>query len=343
MTSHPTHLDRALRRIHRRWTFIRIIERIGLALLIACAVAIVLVSILLGRGEFAMTLACSILVLGALVGLLIGWLTRPTLFDAAVEVDRQLSLADLLGTALSIHQSNTMVADETDSQWSATILALAEARCQTIASQSLALHRFGVRAWGGIGLCTAIVLTLGLLSTNPLLSHADNVAESRDRSTSALKSPGNSGSVSTNSANDPRNQPDPESADQTRMNNADAPSGTTPSHASDNARASSTGADQAARAPRTPLRARQSRPICKVKAAQAQTPPASSQPAAAIPRPARAETDRRAWRMTRPPPLRPAPWTTDDWPTARQHAAAQLRDQSIPDSYRDLVRDYFSR
>src|SRR5438067_2086033 len=153
----------------------RSLERIGVCILIACMLAAILAGVLIWRGESAMNVIVACVGAGTILGLIVGWTTRPSLFDAAVEVDRQLNLADLLATAISIRRDQTVIADSLDHQWSSTILALAEARCATIANEALMLRRFGIRAWGGIGLCTAIVLTLGMFSSNPLILQARDI------------------------------------------------------------------------------------------------------------------------------------------------------------------------
>src|SRR2546423_948877 len=104
----------------------RSLERIGLCILIASVLAAILAGVLIWRGESAMNVISVCLAAGTILGLIVGWITRPSLFDAAVEVDRQLNLADLLATAISIRRDQTLVADSLDQQWSSTILALAE-------------------------------------------------------------------------------------------------------------------------------------------------------------------------------------------------------------------------
>ena len=98
------------------------------------------------------------------IGLLAALLRWPTRLDAAMEADRQLKLADLLSTALSVRGS----ADT----WAMTVLALAEQRCRAVSPAAVLLNRWGARAWGGVGLATALVLTLGLVSTRSATSQA---------------------------------------------------------------------------------------------------------------------------------------------------------------------------
>ncbi len=174
------HFDFYLQRVHRRWMLWRTIEWIGLSIAIGCAVAFLLSLILLVRGESALPLVTGCIAISAITGAMIGWLRRPTVLSTASEIDRQFGLADLLATALAIRQSKTIVADSQDANWSDTVLAIADARSIELANQSLLLRRYGSRAWGGIGLATATVLTLGILSGNPIVTHAGNSVSQRD-------------------------------------------------------------------------------------------------------------------------------------------------------------------
>jgi hypothetical protein len=340
VSANPNNFDRFLARIHRRWVIVRAMERVGIAILVACAIAIALSSILIWRGESAMGLVGLTLAIGLVVGLIFGWLSRPTLFDAAVEIDRQLNLADLLATALSIRQSRTMVADDLDTKWSTTLIALAEARCQTITNESLALRRFGVRVWGGIGLCTAIVLTLGALSTNPLVLRAGNTPQKSGEIGFASADQTQASSNTGHSAIDPTNAQNPESAERTQMNDSD--SSQVQTH-SDSTHSSNIGSDQAgAGAGRTDVISPPSMQTAATGKNSTNTGTTFATGGGdvtvggmhgdALPGIARDTT------ATQTPP-----WQSHDWPTAQKRANEQLRNQNIPDAYRDLVRDYFSR
>jgi hypothetical protein len=183
------HLDSYLQRTHRRWIFWRILESIGTAAAIACAFAFVLSLILLMRGESGLLLVASCMSVGLITGAILGWIRRPTILNTATEIDHQFGLSDLLATALAIRQSKTFVADSQDQNWSLTVLSIADARSIQLANQSLILRRYGSRAWGGIGLATATVLTLGILSGNPIITRAGNSSLAADDVGSIASSP----------------------------------------------------------------------------------------------------------------------------------------------------------
>jgi hypothetical protein len=73
-----------------------------------------------------------------------------------MEADRQLKLADLLSTAISVRNS----ADN----WAQVILTLAEHCSRSLSPNTVLLNRWGGRAWGGTALALALVVTLGVLS-----------------------------------------------------------------------------------------------------------------------------------------------------------------------------------
>src|SRR5207247_1177225 len=109
-------------------------------------------------------IATGTIVLGAIIGLTWGLARRPRLIDAAMTADRQLQLADLLATALA-------VGSDVD-PWARAVVAVADQRCRSLSPDAVVLRRFGGRAWGGIGLATALVLTIGALSSAPADSPA---------------------------------------------------------------------------------------------------------------------------------------------------------------------------
>src|SRR5437868_2715961 len=94
-------LERFVRRVHRRLTIIRLLERVGVCLVVGCAADLLLAPILMWRGESALPMILFTFAAGAAAGIAWGWARRPKMLDAASEADRQLDLADLLGTALS--------------------------------------------------------------------------------------------------------------------------------------------------------------------------------------------------------------------------------------------------
>jgi hypothetical protein len=152
--------------VRRRMIFIRIAESLAIALAAASGAGVVFLLLIWGRAESAGNLIPAILILGAICGLIWGIARRPTELEAAIEADRQLNLQDLLGTVLLIGRSKS------NPQWREAVFAMAENRCEQLRPTELVIRRLGLRAWGGAGLSTALLLTLGLLTAHPASSQA---------------------------------------------------------------------------------------------------------------------------------------------------------------------------
>jgi hypothetical protein len=261
-------------------------------------------------------------------------------------VDRQLHLSDLLATALSIRRSQTVVADGFDQQWSATIVGLAEARCASIASESLLLRRFGARAWGGIGLSAAIVLTLGALSSNPLITQArDAMNRSRDSELANQSDAGSRPDARNPLGADAVIPKESDSSQHTRIDSTDSNNAAGKSaEASQGNQTSASAADRAGSgsgktdsslAPPADLHGT-SRGENSSHGEQAAGGGESANGSQLGGNSTTSTSDLNSNRTS-------APWNSSDWPQAQQRADEQIRAGNVPDAYRDVVRDYFAR
>src|SRR5688500_3307713 len=124
MDLNRTQLDRFVRAVHRRLVVMRILERIGIGILIASIAGAILVPILMWRGQSALTLAMATLAIGAAAGFVWGATRRPSVLQSAMETDRQLGWSDLLGTAITVHDDEADEADEADG-WARSVRAVA--------------------------------------------------------------------------------------------------------------------------------------------------------------------------------------------------------------------------
>lgn len=334
MTRIPIQLDTFVRRIHRRWVIWRALERGGIGLVAGCVFAAVLYPILLWRGQPAMPMILGALGLGTACGLIFGFKSRPTLLDAAIEADRQLKLHDLLSSAISVANAK---ADE----WSAAVITMAEARIQSLAPRDVILNRLGARAWGGIGLGAALMLTLGLLSTNPIVTQA--VARVQGRTIDGISSMPQNASQGVASRSKPPMQKradEPSSEDHSVIpapssneSNSTATASKKPGDASNGAGAGRATTD------------------AKVHPAEEQTASASNastagkQPGAGGPANPSAPQGRDASgsSVKAQPGQSAAPWQSSDWSAARAQALQQIHDGKTPAAYHDLIRDYFNR
>jgi hypothetical protein len=155
----PSNTEKFLRGVKRRIALIRLLESVGFSCLLASGLGVVLITALWWRGESGFAAAWGMLGLGVLGGLIWGLRRLPTTFEAASEADRQLGLHDLLGTIL--------LTRGTDEAWLRAVAATAEERCGRLRPGDVLVAKLGVRAWSGIGLSAALLMTLSLLSTRP--------------------------------------------------------------------------------------------------------------------------------------------------------------------------------
>jgi hypothetical protein len=168
MDRKSSQLDGFLTRVHRRMVLLRLVECVGLGVLIGSGAALALLPVLVWRGLGTMPLVVGCLGLGALGGILWGVTRRPNRLAAAVEADRQLKLADLLGTAFFLRRSS----GELD-EIARSVLATAEARSAGLRASMVIVNRIGVRGWGGIALTCGLVLVVGVITAGDRAAEAN--------------------------------------------------------------------------------------------------------------------------------------------------------------------------
>lgn len=341
------HLERFLTAVRRRVIFVRAAERIGLCAAIACAAALALLPILLWRREPAMPLALGAIALGALGGLVWSLLDRPTLLGAAMEADRQLDLADLLGTALAVRTDPS--AKFTSSEWSQLLLGLAESRCRTLSPSMLVLNRMGARAWGGIGLVAALVLTLAFMSSQP-----DDL-RAAGASVEIVSRPANSvASAAPSPQMTSRNRPAAArdvTDDSNRVGDMPDPSPSKTGEQTQDHRAAtgaSAGAQNATGGGDSKTLVSQPRSDGQLPMTEAGSDASSGVTASGSGE--AAKNDSKAGAAARSTGAVKAeaqhavpPWQADTWNSSRAAAAETLRAGGVPDDDQDIVREYFRR
>jgi hypothetical protein len=344
MAAASSHLERFLRAVHRRMVVLRICERVGLAVLAGCILALLLMPILIWRGQETMPLVMGCGALGIFSGLLWGLARRPGVLAAAVEADRQLKLADLLGTALFLARRR-----EPLDEFGRTIVATAEARCAALSPSAVIVNRIGARGWGGIALAAAMVLTVALVTAGDREAHAtgEQVAGASApamRSWLDAQSP-RGGTTSTNEPDYRRVNQGPAADDEQRLGAASPDRNATAAIEKGNAgeataaqAGTGAGSAQAGRDgdPGKGIEVAPGGNDSKTGAGAASsggTGTAKSGANAASSGAAGAGTD-----------VRPAPvWTSPTWLQDRAAALRAVEGGAVPVAYRGIVRDYFER
>lgn len=331
----PPRFQRLVRAARRRWIVCRAVEAAGIGALVGAMGAILLTPILIWRASPAHPVVAISLGAGALAGFLFSLTRRPGLLATAIEIDRQLGLHDLLGTA--------QAGSENRDEWMTTVLGLADERCRSIAPSALVLRRLGSRAWGGIGLGVALSIVLGMLSASPTVPHAVAVEtnDSRwqpptaldgprtqpfaDLSAPARRSPDASSDSHDDVASDqPADRPDVGTAQNIRSDGAGSSDGRgSGSQGSSEPRRTANPAREAASGGRTAPGTLASGGTGAAGDGISGAPDATGISARA--------------NASSPPP-----WQSPTWSQSRGRALELLKTDRIPPEYRELVRDYFS-
>ena len=335
MTTPRSNFERFLAKVHRRYLALGLVERAGLGLLASCAAGLPLVVLAIWKGIPAGPLAVGALGLGALGGFLVGLLHRPTLHDTATEADRQLETSDLLSTALAVQHN--------PDPWAGAVIASADRWSQTAAPSSVILNRLGARAWGGIGLATALVLVLTLLPT-----YATPI-QAADPSTNG-SNPAHGTDSSYAAANNPRRSTPEQNPEDLRTNPqaadgpASRPEGSTESR-NDNGR-QNPGRDAASGRgeSHTPSKSDPLKNATDSTQARRASPTGRSTDGAgrAAKNAASGNSDASQVGDSELSTLL-APWKSSEWPQQAQQAIHAVDSGQVPAAYRDVIQGYFER
>ena len=202
----------------------------------------------------------------------------------------------------------------------------------------LVLNRLGARVWGGIGLSSALVVTLSLMTATP----RQMVAEARDSVVPAqFDSAVQPGQRDAERASVTAHREASRAAiDESENQEDDAMEGSGLSRRSSGSALGATGAGKA----QTPEHASAS---VQIRTSSADQPATGRQPAGGTGRGTVPDSPRDS---SSPGGLgsgsggaAAAPWESPNWTTHQRDAMESIRSGQIPDRYRDLVRAYFDR
>ena len=359
MASAAPHLERFLRAVHRRLVVVRVVEHAGIGALAGCAGATLILPLLIWRGEQTLVPVGALIALGALAGTWWGVIRRPSRLSAAMEADRQLDLHDLLGTAAGAGP------DDGSNPWFRTVLALADERCRRHTPAQVVLRRYGSRAWGGIGLAASLVLTLAALLSPPGTTTA---VASRDPDVNVARSaanPDHSAELpAPAAAAAPRNvvgapphesrsiDTGPSTEDELRGREAARDPSGEPSNSPPRSTAASGtdgkggGAGRArprVASPDVPSSSPPNRGAASSGDARANATATGGGSEVPDSSPGNGDAPGAASGTTGGQAPRAGPWESSTWPADARAAEGAVETGRVPDSYRDLVREFFDR
>jgi hypothetical protein len=332
-----------------------LLERIGLATLFACGVALLAVGVLLRHGRPALSLVELLLSVGIVAGGIWGFVSRPTVFQAALEIDRQTDSAELFSSAFIAYRA----VDFPGNIWARAVVASAEKRCQAASMATIKLRRYGGREWGGILLAVALVFTLALLGPAPVhLLDRDMASANKAKSINADSLDSPQVKFIGSSENRPIVLPDPDdlspnSFGQDQTTAADPsqekPGDTRQSDAQASAAASTNGEGHGAarthspsnpaNSQLTPHATESSKPASDKGTATANGAGSST---AVEKSTAESQNGMGAAANSHQATQSPEPWMSSNWPAQIKAAQKAIDGGRVPADYRELVRHYFS-
>jgi hypothetical protein len=152
-----------MRQLHRRQLVAHFAEYIGTGLFIGGGTGLLAVLVCWIMGWPAGLPSGGILLAAILGGLGMGVYRRPRPLEAAIAVDEQLHLADLMSSSLLMLPKVKVQADS----WSSSLLTLADARSRIISPTDVHFGHWSARRWGGLALVLALQGTLAFGLSRP--------------------------------------------------------------------------------------------------------------------------------------------------------------------------------
>jgi hypothetical protein len=327
-----------LRRARRHWMAWSITEHTALGLLGGCCAAVLLLPILIWRGEPGHWVAMILPSLGALAGTMVGFRKRPGLCHVALLADARFETADLLATALSLCESND--------PWNAGILRMADACASRIGPSNLTPHRLGPRAWSGIALALVAAAALGAFSVTASNrgTHAVAAPTPHDAWSDWQQPKSQRDGWIEHSAAPSRDARAETTPDSREMSDSIAPSpadrSSTPSHAANREGQAESGAGAgSARTESSPIAVPRDHANSTANSSSNGGPVAVA--GGGVETHASANDAKIAGAVSAQQQPLVLPWSSSSWPAVQRAALNAVDQGQVPDAYRSLVRDYF--
>jgi hypothetical protein len=331
--------EQFLIRARFHWTAWSIAEYAGLGLLCGCCCVFLLLPMLLWRGQHGQGVAIVLPSCGAALGAIIGFRRRPALRAVAQFADERFQTADLLATALALRGSNE--------PWNLNILNMADTFSIGLSPALLTPHQLGRRAWSGIAIALASAITLGFLSITTALDRAQAASVSADsnawrawQQNEAIQQDSPNHQIAAREARaeiSPDSQSpqdltdrlqgrssDQSSIDQSRPRQEQADAGTGQGSAQSDSSPGKMPTIHIDR--RSPIPANAG-PIASAGAGHEVKPSSEQSASAGQISPEQGDSV--------------VSWRGAGWPAAKAKATAAIQSGLIPDTYRNLVHDYF--
>lgn len=158
MIEQPLQVRRFVQGVRRRILIVRVAESVALMAMVFGVLGLMLLAVLWLSGRNGGGAGEGVMGLGILSGLMLGFSRRPTLMQAAAEADRQLRLADLLTTAMTLGDHHLSL----EPRWSQAVAATAAARCARVSPSMVIVAKLGGRAYSGAAVVAALVMTVSI-------------------------------------------------------------------------------------------------------------------------------------------------------------------------------------
>jgi hypothetical protein len=351
MSPLPVHFARFLNAVYRRLVLLRLLERIGIAIAFSCGVALIAAVTLLMHNHPAMAAVESCLAAGFIGGLIWGLIRRPHPLQAAMEADRQLHLDDLLSSAWMVSNKSP------DNPWLEILLAQADSRCQKLSASSPTLWRLGSRAWGGIALSAALVLTLASFGPSSAPRQVADTGRPLQATTIGLSDPTKNSLLDLSASPDHRPilLPDPDDPNASTFGQNSAPPPQSAKAGSPDASDSTNHAPSASSDDSHGAGSARTNPPTAKKVPTPEQPSATTghsdhktgDAAAGTGNPSAQASGNDATTAGTVAGITPAAdkaptWQSNSWPANVDRARRALDAGHIPAAYRDLVRSYFT-